>query len=530
MAAIMTLVIPDRMVEPDDWAYYYGVQNFSQGKLVIDSQLHTQQMDEAKKLGGQLGQYVQLADNKWALEKAPGYVFFLVPFELLHIPKWGNVLLALGLVIVMYLLLKRLRDEKTACVGSLLILFTPVSLIMLHRSYVDSFAAGAFLAMGGGLYIYYSLEVMRRSPIYSGVLLFLAFLFISWSVVVRYTNLPVAAVFVVHFIVTRCLFFFKGEKRKVLFETPSIIIGIIISLVILLWYDITVFGSPFDYGYNYTHASIKFAFQFIGQVNGAGESIPLNIIEGNMRNMPMALLLGFPLLVVGLPGFGVVLYQKLATPVSDNPPGKKYNLDSELSWDTLGMLIGWFVFVFVLYMLYEWTSPAAMADRPFIFVDRFYLPGLFPIAVITSLVMTRLPTKLLAIIVLIIVLIGSFLYVQSAVWGKSVTGTSQNVPLQQLSPQTTLQSGQEDLISRIRQEVKTTPTNTQNLHLRYQVLQMWIGQLINRGYPTNEINKILSPERMQSIGQLINSGKIAEASKQIDQGYSGLEAIAGKLP
>jgi hypothetical protein len=137
----MTLAIPVRMTDPDDWAYYFGVQNFSQGHLVVDDQTHSRQERQARQQGGQLVQYWNIGDNRWAFEKAPGYVFYLVPFELFGIPRGSNVVLALGTVIVIFMLLKRLRDEKTAMIGALLMLFTPVGLLMLNRSYMDTYAS-----------------------------------------------------------------------------------------------------------------------------------------------------------------------------------------------------------------------------------------------------------------------------------------------------------------------------------------------------------------------------------------------------
>jgi hypothetical protein len=83
-----------------------------------------QQAMETGRQGGILLQYLPIDYNKWALEKAPGYVFYLIPFQKMGFPRYGNVLLALGMVIVTFLLLKRMRDEKAAMIGSLLMLFT----------------------------------------------------------------------------------------------------------------------------------------------------------------------------------------------------------------------------------------------------------------------------------------------------------------------------------------------------------------------------------------------------------------------
>jgi hypothetical protein len=423
LAMAITLAIPANMYAPDDWSYYYAVKNFAHGKLVINDFLHFQQVNEANRQGGLLIQYNPIAFNKWAVEKAPGYIFFLVPFELMHIPRLGNVLLALGMTIVTYILLKRLRDEKTACIGSLLMLFTPVSLIMFNRSYMDAFAANAFLVMGGGLYIYYCLEQDKLRPMRGAVLLFLAFLFAAWSVVVRYTNLPIVVVLALHFIITRLRALLNRGNTRLQFEIPPVILGAGLPLALLLFYNITVFGSPFKSGYDYTSFPIMFAYQYIGAVDPLGQSIPLKIIEGNFRNVPWPLFIGYPLLVIGIPGFFIVFYQKiLALFKRYILPGTWANLDIELPWDILLMLTGWFICAFGLYMMYEWTSTTTMAGLPYIqmkqvpFIEfaRFYLPGLLPVVVIVSLIIARFPVKVWVALLVIATVVSSIIYFHTA--------------------------------------------------------------------------------------------------------------------
>ena len=419
----LSLAIPAHMYDPDDWAYYYAVRNFSQGKLVVDDYLHSQQEIQARQQGGLLIQYNKIAYNKWAVEKAPGYIFFLVPFELMGIVRWGNVVLALCMTIVTYILLKRLRDEKTACIGSLLMLFTPVSLIMLNRSYVDAFAANAFLVIGGGLYIYYCLERDKLRPMRGMTLLFLAFLFIAWSVLVRYTNLPVAVIFALHFVITRSRALLRRENTRLRFEIPTIILGTGLPLAALLFYNVTVFGSLLSTGYDYSLFPVKFAFQYIGATDPTGQSIPLEIIEGNFRNMPRPLFAGYPLLLIGIPGIIIVFCQKIKVLFKRcSFSGTWASLNAELHWDVLLILIGWFICVFGLYMMYEWTSTTQMSGLPFIqmrqlpFIElaRFYLPGLLPIVVIVSLIVARCPVKLWAALLVIAIIVGSAIYLHTA--------------------------------------------------------------------------------------------------------------------
>lgn len=411
----LSLSIPLHMTEPDDWAYYFGVQNFAQGQFTVDNQTHQQQVSEAQQQRGQLIQYVNIGDDKWALEKAPGYVLYLVPFYLAGITRYGNVLLALGIVIVTFLLLKRLRDEKTAMIGSLLMLFTPSAMVMLNSAYMDSYAAMAFLAIGGGLYLYYHLERKDLSRPGGALLLGLAFFLIGWSVFSRYTNATVAVVLALHLVVTRVIEWRKGERVSLRNEVLPVVLGIGLPVLALGLYDYFVFGSPLDYGYLYTRFDITFAYQHLGQVTQSGQSRPLQIILNNLRNAPRSFLAGFPLLVVGIPALGVLLYHKFAGIFQkEKVCGIWSGLRKEISWDVLLVLIGWLIGVFFLYFMYEWTADFQGGGGGLISFDRFYLPGLFPIAVIGALIIARLPYKLYIPVTALVAGFGLTVYAQWA--------------------------------------------------------------------------------------------------------------------
>jgi hypothetical protein len=413
VAMALVLAVPVQMPDPDDWAYYCGVRNFSQGHLTVDNRVQFQQAVETGRQGNFLLQYLPIAYNKWALEKAPGSVFYLVPFQKLGIPRYGNVLLALGMVIMTFILLKRLRDETAAMIGSLLMLFTPVSLVMLNRAYMDTFGSLAFLAIGGGLYIYYHLERPNLGPVKGGIMLFLAFFLIGWSVFTRYTNLPVAMVLLLHLIITRLIAWRRGQDTKVRREILPLFLGIGLPVLALALYDYFVFGSPLKYGYSITPFPIKFAFQYLGQ-DFNGESIPWQIILNNAQGYERNLLIGLPLLIIGIPGFFVVLFYKFAAFFKpDKALGKWSSLSQELSWDILLVLIGWFVFVFPLYLMYEWTA-GLKATSGFVIFDRFLLPGLFPVAIICALVMARFSSKVLIPVMLALVVFGGMLFSQWA--------------------------------------------------------------------------------------------------------------------
>jgi hypothetical protein len=410
IATVLILISPLQLPDPDDWAYYHAVRNFSEGHFTVDNFTQFQQAQETMEHENVLLQYLFIERNKWALEKAPGVVFYLIPFYKMGITRWGNVLLALGMTIVTFILLKRLRDEKTAMIGSLLMLYTPISLVMFNRVYMDTYASLAFLVIGGGFYLYYHLEKDRLTPLKGGILLFLAFFFTGWSVVTRYTNLPIAVILALHLVVTRFIAWRKGQETGIKTEVLPLVLGIGVPVAALLLYDNYVFGSPWKYSYTFSPYPINFAFQYIGQSYN-GESIPLLIFQYNLQAAARNWLIGFPFLIIGIPGFFVVLYYKFFK--RNNPEGKWSRLNSELPWNIFLIFIGWFVAVFCLYLTYEWT---AGLDRGggFVVFNRFLLPGLFPVVIIGALIIARFPWKILIPVMVVLVACGVLLYTQWA--------------------------------------------------------------------------------------------------------------------
>lgn len=393
------MAFPYRFREPDEWAYYYAVENFSHGRLTISAELYMRQQAEARRTGGIITQYVELPDGSWALEKAPGYVFFMVPFAVVNASRLANIVLALGAAIAIYLLLTRLANERAGLIGSLLLLFSPASLIMLQRSFMAMFAGLSFLTIGGSLYI---LEVALRRDRPRAPVLFLVGLLLSWAVVVRYTNLVVAAFFALHFVVTRArVLYGTKDVRSTAREAVPLSLGAAISIVALLLYNSYVFGSPLSYGYQFSRLPSEFAFQLIGKAGETGGSAFWEILRGNARSHPQPLLLGYPLLVVAVPAF-VHLAFGLRSPGGAMPR------------DVVLLLLLWFFGVYALYSMYgSWNLDQAERAIGFIAYARFYLPGLFPQTVAVAALLARTPRSIAYTALGTAVFVASVIFVQS---------------------------------------------------------------------------------------------------------------------
>ncbi len=414
-AVLLVLLTPLQLPDPDDWANYLGVRNFSEGRFTVDGYTVYKQSREVANEGGILLQYLPLDKSmkEWALEKAPGYVFYLVPFHLAHIPRAGNIILMAGTVIVTYMLLRRMRDEKTAMTGSLLMMFTPIALVMLNRVYMDTYASLAFLVTGGGLYFYYHLDRDNLGSFKGGALLFIACFFAVYSVVTRYTNAPIVAVLGLHYVLSRFADWRRGRGTGLRVEILPVILGAGIPVAGFLLYNYYVFGSPWTYSYAISPYPIKFAFQYLGQEWG-GESIPLQILRYNTEGYARNLFIGFPLLLIGVPAFIFVVYQKIVGMFRRNgAPGAWSSLRDELPWGMLLALAGWFACVFLLYWGYEWTAGIVKGGGAVIFT-RFLLPGLFPAVIIAALVMARFPAWTLIPALVLLIAFGVMFYLQWA--------------------------------------------------------------------------------------------------------------------
>jgi len=296
-------------------------------------------------------------------------------------------------------LLKRLRDEKTACLGSLLLLFTPVALAMMQRAYADSFAATAFLSIGGGLYIYYCLRQHELTPRSAGILLFLAGLGLGWSVAANYYNAIVVLVFILHFIFVLGRSWISGKRSAAVWAAGWTILGLALPLAGLLVYQNAVFGSPWRFGFEYAQLPVSFSLRFL---------------RPNIKYVTVALLVDFPLLLPGIVALFAALYKKMKSRMLQCKPEEVIDTWPELRWDILLLLVGWIAAVYGLYLNYEWTANTPVVGMPFIVMARYYLPAVLPLTIMAVLLLKRIPRKLSMALTILAMAWGVVFFAQSA--------------------------------------------------------------------------------------------------------------------
>ena len=398
IAQLLVLVVPLEFKEPDDWGFQYAVGNYAQGRLTLTDEQYVQQSQEAWSEGGALLSYAKIREDRWVFTPSPGHVLFLVPFERIGATQFGATLLSLGLVAILYLLLTRISGEKTALLGVVLLIFSPLYLAMWQRVYVDALAALAFCGIGGGLYVYYWLSRPHLSTRMGAAILFAAGLLLMASVGVRSSNIAIVAVFGAHFLIMAV----RSHLRRENYLLTALVFGAGVALPLagLLIYQGAVFGSPFSTGNSFAQLPTRFAWSY-------DLGIGFSIVRDNVTQLWAPLIMALPILMVAAPAFVAVAYGKgFFSCRPDTWP--------ELPAHIYHILWAWVVAVFGVYMAYEWTSFQAGAQLPFQILTRYYLPALLPMVIVVALVLRRLSAKLWGSILIALTILGIVFFIQVA--------------------------------------------------------------------------------------------------------------------
>jgi len=423
IAQFLVLVLPQKMQEPGDWGFQYAARNFAQGYVVLTDEQYIEQSWGAWDEGGLLLGYAGVKEHSWAFTGAPGYAFYLAPFERIGAPWLGASLLSLGLIAILYLLLTRIKDEKTALLGVMLLAFSPLYLAMWQRVYMDALAALAFSGVGGGLYLYYWLSRDRLGARMSMVILLTAGFMIMASVGVRYTNIAVAAVFGIHFLVMAV----RSHLCREHFLPAGLFFGLGMALsgLGIFIYRGVAFGTPFNSGGEFAQLPIRFAWNY---TFGTG----YNIVRNNVIQLWAPLLVALPIMLAAIPAFVAVAYDKGFIP---RRPDKWPELPAHI----YHVLWWWVVAVFGVYLMYEWTAYQAGGQLPFPLLTRFYLPALLPLVFIAALMLRRLSVKHWGSVLAVLTVLGVFFYFQVArlqiQFADGATPPSLRAPVTSDSPQ-----------------------------------------------------------------------------------------------
>ena len=325
LAAAATLLLPERLMEPDDEAFRGAMKLFASGALT-------------RPLDGTLPQGWAEVPGRWLMsEKPPGHPLALAALHRFGLERLVNPLwvaaCALALVLLGGALHPRPRHRLFMVV--VLLVANPTLLLMTYRTYMSDLPGAAAVTCFAALFLAAELQGGRRRYLLAGLLLGL-------SVVIRYNNLVACLVVPLYFAV--CGLLRQRTARGLISWVHDagpwlVAAGAAVPLTGQLIYNWTTTGSPWKVGYSFT--------LFLSDQPRFGERFLLH----NLLDVPPLLLLGFPCLVL-LPLGLARLYQRRRRAAV-----------------FCALLVGLF---FLFYMASYWVR----ADH-FVFTSRYYLPALF---------------------------------------------------------------------------------------------------------------------------------------------------------
>jgi hypothetical protein len=158
LALLLTLLTPrnpQRLHMPEPWSYALAAENFAQGKWTLADNEVAAARTQVRLQGSRLTQYVEIEPGRWAFRQSPGHPLQLALFWIVGSPRLANAALAVLAVLALYPVLAAWHSERLAFLGVTLLLWTPITLLALHYTNMDTFAGGVWPLIAGALLLGY---------------------------------------------------------------------------------------------------------------------------------------------------------------------------------------------------------------------------------------------------------------------------------------------------------------------------------------------------------------------------------------
>ena len=379
--ALAVLIPGTSMLEPDDYAYRAAILALSQGHLwLTNSQYlamahHFTALDGGHSAG--ITQWVHQSNGHWISEKNPGYPFFAVVFQWLHLTRLIPVFYGALASAALYLGGRRWlgRWGGTLAVG--LFLSSGAALVFGWRWTMPTFTDASLVATGLGLLLWSCLagDASRRLRGLVGALGLLA---LDGAVFCRYTDVVVLVLVMLAIVLVSLLAKEVIPRRQLAWWLGvQALIG-----AGLLGINAILYGSATKTGYS------------TGEI-----TFSLHAISGNLSVMPSPLLRSMPMLV--LAALAVLVAPVLFLLRRRTPERRAAATRDLLIVAALGAM---FLAVFGLYFCYDWTAQMGTHGAPhlgmkgpsgadsYVHLIRFYVPALAPMALLGAWLLTRIPT------------------------------------------------------------------------------------------------------------------------------------------
>ncbi|MFQ5910087.1 MAG: hypothetical protein ACE5IJ_05120 [Thermoplasmata archaeon] len=312
--------------------------------------------------------------NHWP----PGYCYLIIPFWLAGMIELITIFLFAIAMVSTFVLARRCASLRVALVSSMLTAVAGLAIIMLYSRGMTDYASMTFAVAGIALFVESLQNWKERFPRFGGLLSVLLGLLgglsLAYSVTTRYSTIVVLLGPLIYLYLilekgdTGWRRFFPRAKpfARALVRTAPFLIGLLIVGILLAGYNATLFGGPFNSGYQTSARGVFDPGSGNLTVTGSDESMFESYFHPSwemFENMWYTIL---PTLFFLIP----IIYM---TPVS---------LWQERKRKETWLLFFWLLPVCVIYMQLTWVGH--------IYEDmRYFLPVLPPAAILVSLSLER---------------------------------------------------------------------------------------------------------------------------------------------
>lgn len=432
--AVIVLTRPERMIEPDPYAYRASIVALGDGDITLTQEQYDALSERLQQtaLGGGIAQWHQRDDGQWVSEKNPGYPFLMVAFDQASAirigPLFFGALAAVGLWFGGRRWAGRRRPAQrlewggTFAVGAYF--SCALAMVMAWRSTMPTFTDASLVACGLGLLVWsvLALERSRRVRVLVGASAFGA---LGLAFFVRYTNIVVLVVAGAAALVV-CLRRRWGIGPITLVWWGLAAIGPVLAALL---YNALVFDGPFSTGYQ--SSSVQFTVSAIGD---------------NLSVMPGRLVQAMPIWLLGAVAVVVLLVAivraawaigrdatvgdatavdaaTVAVSAFEATPARPGRLET-MAW-TGGVLVGTWVALWGLYAAYQWTTNMNGGPSGSVYPTvRFYLPALGAIALLVAWLLARAPAAIGALVLVAMFVLGGreFVDMTNSRWAQMSIG------------------------------------------------------------------------------------------------------------
>ena len=386
---LVALSRPQRLLEPDDFAYRASIEAMASGHVTLtNSQYEILQLKLAgTNVPGPISQWIHMASGSWVSEKNPGYPFLVVIFHWLGIMTVAPLFYGLVACVSLFFGARRWLGKWGGTWAVVLFCSSGAAMVFAWRTMMPTFTDASLIAAGTGGFLW-AVLASESSDRARRLVAVGAFISLELAVTVRYTN------FVLLGVALGALFLTYWVQSIPKWFRASCLATVVLFGGVMMIFNNVVYGGYLNSGY--VGASSATAT--------AAGTFKLSALAANLEYMPSRLLQSMPMLVIAVAAMFGLAYRFLLDALDATTDQHRLRVRLDVAVGLL-LALSWAA-IWGLYSLFTWTAQMGAHPGEDYKVIRFFLPALGVIALLASWLIKQLPRWCGPILLLVIAVIG----------------------------------------------------------------------------------------------------------------------------